>query len=101
MSGWWEHGAVLKRSSSKVTFILPDDVGPVSVVGDFNGWDPSTHPLKRRSNATRSVAVDLLPGRYAFRYLADRNGFFDEPDADAVEDNGFGDTHSLLIVDAA
>jgi hypothetical protein len=89
---------MLKRAPSKVTFILPDDVGPVSVVGDFNGWDPAAHPLRRRSNATRSVAVDLPPGRYAFRYLADGQGFFDEPEADAVEANGYGDTHSLLVV---
>jgi hypothetical protein len=89
---------VLKRVGPKVTFVLPDAVGPVSVVGDFNGWDPQVHPLRRRSNATRSVAVDLGPGSYAFRYLAADGVFFDEPDADRVEENGFGDTHSRLLV---
>jgi 1,4-alpha-glucan branching enzyme len=89
---------VLKRSATKITFILPDAVGPVSVVGDFNDWDPHLHPLRRRSNATRSVALDLAPGTYAFRYLSDGGVFFDEPDADAVEANGLGDTHSLLLV---
>ncbi len=89
---------MLKRAGAKVTFVLPDAIGPVSVVGDFNDWDPHVHPLRRRSNATRSVAVDLDPGTYVFRYLAVDGVFFDEPDADGVEENGFGSTHSRLLV---
>lgn len=89
---------MLKRSDPKVTFVLPDEHGPVSVVGDFNGWDPLAHPLKKRSNGTRSVAVELGEGSFAFRYLAEDGMFFDDPDADAVEPNGYGDTHSVLVV---
>jgi hypothetical protein len=89
---------MLKRSDSKCTFVLPVDAGPASVVGDFNRWDPFTHPLKKRSNGTLSVSVELPPGIYSFRYLADGGVFFDEPEADAVEPNGFGDTHSVLVV---
>lgn len=89
---------MLKRADPKVTFVLPDELGPVSVVGDFNGWDPLVHPLKKRSNGTRSVAVDLPGGTHAFRYLGGDGCFFDDPDADAVEPNGYGDTHSVLVV---
>ncbi len=81
----------------KVTFSLPLDVGPVSVVGDFNGWDPHAHPLKTRSNGTRSVSVLLPPdATVTFRYLAEERGFFDDDDADEVCDNGVGGTHSVL-----
>jgi hypothetical protein len=31
-----------------------------------------------------------------FRYLADGGEFFDEPAADRIEPNGFGQTHSVL-----
>ncbi|HEV8297164.1 MAG TPA: isoamylase early set domain-containing protein [Acidimicrobiales bacterium] len=89
---------MLKRSDPKFTFVLPDALGPTSVVGDFNAWDPHTHPLKRRSNGTRSVSLELTPGVYSFRYLGDGGVFFDEPESDAVEPNGFGDTHSVLVV---
>jgi hypothetical protein len=89
---------VLKRSSTTVTFVLPADVGPVSVVGDFNGWDPMSTPLRKRSNGTRSAAVELTPGDHQFRYLAESTGFFDDPDADRIEPNGYGDTHSVLSV---
>jgi 1,4-alpha-glucan branching enzyme len=91
----------LKGDAAKVTFALPADTAtlPVSVVGDFNGWNPHAHPLRKRSNGTCSVVVDLPPGRaYRFRYLADGGWFFDEFEADAIEPNGYGQTHSLLVV---
>ena len=93
---------MIKRTKSadgiRVTFTLTSDV-PVSVVGDFNGWDPLAHPLKPRANGTRSVAVVFAPGtRATFRYLEDGGRFFDDPDADALEDNGRGATHGVLEV---
>lgn len=89
---------MLKRHDPKVTFVLPAEVGPVSVVGDFNDWNPFAHPLRRRSNGTRSVNLVLDPGAHSFRYLRDGGQFFDEPDADAVEPNGYGGVHSVLVV---
>ena len=71
--------------------------GPVSVVGDWNGWDPFGHPRHHRSNGTRSVSVQLTPGPHAFRYLADGGVWLDEPDA-VVEPDGYGTTHSVLVI---
>ena len=85
--------------STVVTFALADPGVPVSVVADFNDWDPLVHPLKKRSNGTRSVAVELPAGGAArFRYLSADGTFFDDPDGDAFEPNGYGDTHTLLLV---
>lgn len=43
------------RKAVKVRFVLSQDAidGKVSVVGDFNGWDPFAHPLRPRRNGTR------------------------------------------------
>jgi 1,4-alpha-glucan branching enzyme len=68
-------------SEVRVTFILPADqpAGAVSVVGDFNDWNPFAHPLKRRANGTRSAVVMLPAGsRSSFRYLADGGIWFDD-----------------------
>ena len=46
---------------TKVVFSLPDAGQPVTLVADFNGWDPTAHPLRKRSNGVRSVAVMLPP----------------------------------------
>jgi 1,4-alpha-glucan branching enzyme len=87
-----------KGDATIVTFAVPDAGHPVSVVADFNGWNPYAHPLKRRSNGTRSVAVELPAGTVArFRYLSGDGRFFDDPDGDGWEPNGFGDTHTLVV----
>jgi 1,4-alpha-glucan branching enzyme len=74
----------------KITFSLSLDTAaePVSVVGDFNGWDPHAHPLKKRSNGTRSVTVEApANAEYRFKYLADGGGWFCEPDAERAGDD--------------
>jgi 1,4-alpha-glucan branching enzyme len=82
-----------------LTFALPDEGVPVSVVGDFNAWDPHRNPLRKRSNGTRSVTVELLAGEVArFRYLDATGRFFDDPDGDAIEPNGLGETHTVVLV---
>jgi 1,4-alpha-glucan branching enzyme len=84
---------------TKVTFALPDAGEAVSIVADFNGWNPLAHPLKRRSGGIRSVAVMLPPGtRARFRYLSSNGRFFDDPEGDHHEPNGFGDTHTIIAV---
>ena len=68
----------------RVTFALPADKphGAVSVVGDFNDWNPFAHPLRRRTNGTRSAAVTVQAGRMLhFRYLAEGGVWFDDETA--------------------
>ncbi|HEY1819221.1 MAG TPA: isoamylase early set domain-containing protein [Trebonia sp.] len=65
----------------RVTFALPltEPADPVSVVGDFNDWDPFAHPLRLRSNQTRSASVTVPSGStLRFRYLADGGRWFDD-----------------------
>jgi hypothetical protein len=71
---------------TRVTFSLPaGDLPPaVSVVGDFNDWQPGQHELKPRRNRTRSVSLILAPGAYRFRYLATGGVWLDEQSADRL-----------------
>jgi 1,4-alpha-glucan branching enzyme len=78
---------VAKPTSSgsvRVTFVLPatEPAGAVSVVGDFNGWDPYAHPLRKRSNGVRSAVVNIPAGStLRFRYLAEGGIWFDDETA--------------------
>lgn len=84
--------------TATVTFSLESAV-PVSVIGDFNDWDPLKNPLQRRSNGLRSARVEVPAGAVVkFRYLADGGNFFDDPDTDHIEPNGLGQTHGVLVV---
>ena len=67
----------------KVTFALPlhHALGRCSVVGDFNGWAPGSHELRRRTNGTRSASVTVPRGtRLRFRYLGEDGHWFNDPD---------------------
>ncbi|MFE5520707.1 hypothetical protein ACFQ9Q_23725 [Streptomyces virginiae] len=59
-----------RTGRTEVTFVLPADTppGPVSVVGDFNQWQPGTRPLIPRTDGTRAVTI-TLPGKgeHSFR----------------------------------
>lgn len=89
-----------RADSVKVTFALPMSAvdQPVSVLGDFNGWDPMAHPLKKRSNGTRSATVEVAAGQQLrFKYLAADGTWFCDPDTATVA-NEFASGDSLLEV---
>ena len=91
----------IKQSDEvKVTFVIPHDPDQprVSVVGDFNGWDPAANPLVKRANNTRSASVVLKPGKhYNFRYYSADGKWFDEAGADGTTPNEHG-SHNCLII---
>ncbi len=75
----------------RVTFALPMDEpgGAVSVVGNFNDWNPFTHPLRKRANRTRSAAVTVQAGSTLhFRYLAEGGVWFDDESVPAQDGQG-------------
>ncbi|RKT05562.1 hypothetical protein BX286_3562 [Streptomyces sp. 3211.6] len=83
---------MLERKQSEdrteITFVLPADTppGPVSVVGDFNGWDPYAHPLQDRQGMTRAVTVALpRETNHSFRYLAAGDYWFNDESADGQD----------------
>jgi 1,4-alpha-glucan branching enzyme len=82
-----------RKNATQVTFVLPADqpMGQVSVVGDFNEWTPGTHPLSPRKDGMRAVSVTMpAETRICFRYLAQGDHWFDDPDADGHDGtNGY------------
>ncbi|WP_202638854.1 isoamylase early set domain-containing protein [Bailinhaonella thermotolerans] len=74
-----------KNGMVRLTFILPahQSGSPVSVVGDFNDWDPYAHPMKLGADGTRRVTLKVpARDRVRFRYLGHGGRWFDDPDAD-------------------
>lgn len=83
----------------KVTFAIPAekaDEERVSVVGDFNEWDPVATPLARRGETLRASVLLDAGRRYAFRYLADGGRWFNDDEADDYQGNAFGGSDSVV-----
>lgn len=93
---------VVKNSNQvKVTFVLPVDPKrpKVSVVGDFNGWDPAANPMGKRNNGTMSTSVRLDAGqKICFRYYTPEGEWFNDEAADAYESGEFGADNSVVFV---
>jgi hypothetical protein len=69
----------------------------VSVVGDFNDWDPAATPL-RRNGSTWSVELHLKPGRYHYIFLIDGRRWASDPAEPPVIESDFGAPTSVLTV---
>jgi 1,4-alpha-glucan branching enzyme len=86
-------------TTCRVTFDLPGDVdaGSASLCGEFNDWDPSSHPMIQRKDGRFSTTVSLQVGQaYRFRYLLDGERWENDWAADGYALNAFGVEDSLV-----
>ena len=87
--------------SCRVTFKLPAqvDASTAALCGEFNDWDATKHPMKRRKDGSFSLTVSLKPGHeYRFRYLVDGERWENDWEADKYVPNEFGTEDSVVVV---
>lgn len=71
----------------------------VSVVGDFNDWDPSATPLRPTGRkGVWSVELRLKPGRYHYTFLIDGRRWERDPSESPAAGSDFGAPVSVLTV---
>ena len=71
----------------------------VSVVGDFNGWDPAATPMERVGPGGPWSATFLAkPGRHTYAYLVDGTTLVIDPRAPRARSTDFGGDASVLMV---
>ncbi|MEP6763498.1 MAG: isoamylase early set domain-containing protein [Gemmatimonadaceae bacterium] len=72
----------------------------VSIVGDFNGWDPKATPMSfARDGNTWLVDMPLSVGRHLYAFVVDGDIVAD-PSAARVVDDDFGVQNSVVLVGA-
>lgn len=71
----------------------------VSLVGDFNDWDPGAAPMRQsRSPGVWSVVVPLEPGRHLYAFLVDGRRWEPDPSAPRDPEDDFGPGNSVILV---
>ncbi len=92
---------VKSGKSCRVTFELPAAVNAQSacLCGEFNDWEPSAHPMKRRKDGSFALTLGLPSGQeYRYRFLLDDDRWENDWAADAYTPNEFGADDSVVQV---
>ena len=90
------HGARKVIKPINFTCIAPE-AKRVTLVGDFNDWDPNAHPLKRRVDGSWTVQVPIGHGHHHYQFLVDGKPTLD-PNAQGIARNEQNEKVSLLAV---
>lgn len=70
----------------------------VTLVGDFNSWNPAGLPMRRSASGdTWEVEVGLAPGRYTYAFVVDGHLARDPAAAETAHDD-FGAPNSVVLV---
>lgn len=86
--------------AAQVKFVLvAPQASQVTVVGNFNGWNPSANPMERTpTGGTWTVTVPLEAGRHEYSFVVDGNHWVPDPAAPLASEDGFGTANSVLLV---
>jgi hypothetical protein len=89
----------LAANAGEVRFALAaPSARRVSVVGDFNRWNPSAVPMRRSPDGRTWIAdVSLAPGRHVFAFAVD-GGLRADPTAPRAVEDDFGVPSSVIVV---
>ena len=92
-----EHGG---QSTVRFVFVAPY-ASRVSLVGDFNRWNPSAMPMRRSADGRAWLLdVPLAPGRHVYSFIVDGD-LAPDPAAPRAGDDDFGVPSSVVLVAGA
>ena len=91
------------KTICKVTFTIPKEIAEqfkeISLVGDFNNWDPKANLFSLIKDAVYSVSVKLKANKeYQFRYLGGSQTWLNEIEADKHVPNSYGSENSYIFI---
>jgi 1,4-alpha-glucan branching enzyme len=77
--------------------LVAPQAASVSLVGDFNDWDPARAPMQT-AQGVWATAVRLGPGRYRYAFLVNGVEWRADPNAPPARDDEFGTPSSVVTV---
>lgn len=87
-----------QRNLRAVNFVCDaPEAKSVSLVGDFNHWDPHAHPMRQAPDKAWLLQVELRHGHHRYAFLVDGKLTLD-PRAQGITRNDQGQRVSLIPV---
>jgi 1,4-alpha-glucan branching enzyme len=87
-----------QRNLRAVNFVcVAPQAKSVSLVGDFNNWDPAAHPMRRMPDGAWLITVELRHGHHRYAFSVDGTLTLD-PRAQGITRNDQGQRVSLVPV---
>lgn len=91
-------GAVSSNTAGNVTFTFAaPNAQAVFVAGEFNQWNATATPLQKGASGMWTVALNLKPGKYQYKFIVDGNWQTDPAGAELADD-GLGGKNSVKVV---
>lgn len=91
-----------KRTGAAAKLVSFEHFAPaarvVALVGDFNQWDSSKHPMKLGAGGQWQVAVRLKPGTYQYKFVVDGDRWEEDAANPNKVVNEHGTSNSLCEV---
>jgi hypothetical protein len=70
----------------------------VTLVGDFNNWNPQRTPMTRSDSGIWSVVLPVMPGRHVYAFMVDDSVLTLDPRKPKARDPDLGNEGSVLMV---
>ena len=88
----------VRENESRVFRCHAPEAREVSLVGDFNGWDPAAQPMRSDRDGWWQAEVRLPAGSHLYGYVVDGKTVV-PADAEITVDDGFGGRCGLIWVE--
>jgi hypothetical protein len=92
----WAGSDSANQDAFQFVLVAPQ-AASVSLVGDFNDWDPARSRMQAAHGVWATV-VPLAPGRYRYAFLVNGSEWRPDPGAPAARDDEFGTPGSVVTV---
>ncbi len=78
-------------------FFVAPQAKQVSLIGDFNNWEPNAHPMTRQPDGGWSARVPMHHGHHRYQFLVDGKAVLD-PRAQGIARTDKNEKASLIAV---
>ena len=88
-----------RTKPKKINFsFLSPQAESVSIAGDFNDWDPTSHPMKKDKKGVWKISLNLDPGTYQYNFYVDGE-WQNDPNCTEYVENPFGTLNCVKRVE--